>query len=47
MKIKIPEYKTLDIDTIFLDYNGTIAVNGQIPGSVRERLAELGKTFRI
>lgn len=47
MQIKIPEYKTLDIDTIFLDYNGTIAVNGRIPQEVRERLTELGKTFRI
>lgn len=47
MKIKIPEYKTLDIDTIFLDYNGTIAVNGRIPQSMRERLAELGEVFRI
>ena len=26
MKLVIPEYKTLELDTIFLDMNGTIAV---------------------
>lgn len=47
MKIIIPEYKTLEIDTIFLDMNGTIAVDGVIPASVRERLTALGEMFRI
>lgn len=47
MKIVIPEYKTLEVDTLFLDMNGTIAVDGVIPASVRERLSALGETFRI
>ena len=34
MKLVIPEYKTLELDTIFLDMNGTIAVDGVIPPSV-------------
>ena len=38
MRIEIPEYKTLNIDTIFLDFNGTIAIDGEIPQSVRQRM---------
>lgn len=47
MKLVIPDYATLELDTIFLDFNGTIAVDGVIPASVRERLAVLGEQFRI
>lgn len=47
MQIVIPEYKTLNIDTVFLDFNGTIAVDGIIPDSIKERLAALAKEFRI
>lgn len=47
MKIVIPEYKTLDLDTIFLDFNGTIAVDGVVPESVKGRLRILAKEFRI
>ena len=47
MKIIIPEYKTLDIDTLFLDFNGTIAVDGIIPEGVRQRLIALAEEFRI
>ena len=47
MKIVIPEYKTLEVDTLFLDMNGTIAVDGVIPASVKERLTALSEQFRI
>lgn len=47
MKIIIPEYKTLDIDTLFLDFNGTIAVDGIIPEGLRQRLIALAEEFRI
>lgn len=47
MKIVIPEYKTLEVDTLFLDMNGTIAVDGIIPASVKERLIALSEYFRI
>ena len=47
MKIVIPEYKTLDIDTLFLDFNGTIAVDGIIPAGVKQRLTALAELFRI
>jgi soluble P-type ATPase len=47
MKIVIPEYKTLDVNTLFLDFNGTIAVDGVIPQSVKERLILLAENFQI
>ena len=47
MKLIIPEYKTIEIDTIFMDYNGTIAVDGVIPASMRERLTALAESFQI
>lgn len=47
MKLVIPEYKTLELELIFLDYNGTIAVDGVIPASVRQRIEELAKSFQI
>ncbi len=47
MKIEIPGYKTLELDTLLLDYNGTVAVDGEIPDSVRERLAALSEKFQI
>lgn len=47
MKIVIPEYKTLNLDTIFLDFNGTIAVDGVVPESVKDRLRILANDFRI
>lgn len=47
MKIEIPGYKTLQLDTLLLDYNGTVAVDGKIPDSVKERLEKLSKEFQI
>lgn len=47
MKIVIPEYKTLEIDILFLDFNGTIALDGVIPASVRQRLIQIAEYFRI
>ena len=38
MIIEIPGYKTLDLDYLVLDYNGTIAVDGLIPPAIKERL---------
>lgn len=47
MKIEIPGYETLELDTLLLDYNGTVAVDGKIPDSVRERLRALSEKFQI
>ena len=47
MKIVIPEYKTLEVDRLFLDFNGTISVDGIIPAGVRQRLEQLAAEFTI
>ena len=47
MKIVIPEYKTLNLDTLFLDFNGTIAIDGVVPESVKRRLRVLAEDLRI
>lgn len=38
MEIKIPGRKTLDIKHLLLDYNGTIAVDGQLIKIVEEKI---------
>ena len=47
MVIEIPGYKTLDVDTLLLDYNGTIATDGIIPASVKDRIQQLSDAFKI
>ena len=47
MIIEIPGYKTLGLDYLVLDYNGTIAVDGLIPPAIKERLLLLGDSFKI
>lgn len=47
MKITIPEYKTIEIDTLFLDFNGTIAVDGVIPEGIRQRLTRLAEEVSV
>lgn len=47
MKIEIPGYRTLILDYLVLDYNGTIAVDGGVPDDVRERLKQLTEQFNI
>ena len=47
MRIDIPGYKELNLTTLLLDYNGTIATDGIISNSVKTRLKELSKEFDI
>lgn len=47
MIIDIPGYKILNLNTLLLDYNGTIAIDGMIPDSVKERLYKLAGEFKI
>lgn len=47
MVIEIPGYKTLEVNTLLLDYNGTIATDGIIPESVKERIQKLASEFQI
>ena len=47
MIIDIPGYKKLQITTLLLDYNGTIAEDGIIRPAVKERLQKLSKELSI
>ncbi len=47
MIVEIPGYQTLELNTLLLDYNGTIAADGIIPDSVKERICKLAAEFRI
>ena len=47
MKIEIPGFKVLNIKYLVLDYNGTIALDGCIADSVKERLKNLSKELEI
>lgn len=47
MRIEIPGYKELKLRYLLLDYNGTIATDGSIPASVRERLNKLSEELEI
>lgn len=47
IEIKIPGGKKLEIKFLLLDYNGTIAVDGEIIGGVKKRFVELGEKLEI
>ena len=45
LKINIPGREELILNHLILDYNGTIAEDGEIIESIRPRLAELAKSL--
>ena len=47
LTIKIPGREELTLSHLILDYNGTIAEDGEIIESIRPRLAELSKSLSI
>ena len=47
LTIKIPGREELNLSHLILDYNGTIAEDGEIIESIRPRLAELAKVLSI
>ena len=47
LKINIPGREELVLNHLILDYNGTIAEDGEIIDSIRPRLAELSKELSI
>ena len=47
LKIQSPGRAELSLSHLILDYNGTIAEDGEIIGSIRPRLAELSKDLSI
>ena len=47
IKIEIPNYKTLELKNLVLDYNGTIALDGEIRKTVKEQLLKLSENLEI
>lgn len=47
LAIEIPGYKTLELEHLVVDYNGTLAVDGEIPEGVKERLRKLSESVHI
>jgi soluble P-type ATPase len=47
LAIDIPGFKTLTLEHLVLDYNGTLARDGELLDGVRERLAALADRLRI
>ena len=47
LTIEIPDYKTMELEYLVLDYNGTLAVDGEIPKGVRDRLVKLAQDLKI
>jgi soluble P-type ATPase len=47
LEIDIPGYKKLRIEHLVLDYNGTIACDGELVDGVRERLEALSKILTV
>ena len=41
MKYEVPHGSTFEINTIVLDLNGTLSINGNIPGPVKQRIDRL------
>lgn len=47
LTITIPGHKTLHLEHLVLDYNGTLAIDGQLIEGVRERLTTLAGALQI
>lgn len=47
LTIEIPGYRTLHLQNLLLDYNGTIAIDGVISDEVKDRLRLLSRDMTI
>jgi soluble P-type ATPase len=47
IEVDIPGYGQLELHYIVLDYNGTLAVDGEIIGGVREQLTRLAEKLEV
>lgn len=47
MKINIPGFGQLEIQSLVLDYNGTIATDGKLISGVKERLVGISESINI
>jgi soluble P-type ATPase len=47
LEVKIPGHETMDLTHLVLDYNGTVACDGEILDGVKERLETLAQSLDI
>jgi soluble P-type ATPase len=47
IRLEIPGRKTLEIEHLILDYNGTVACNGVLYEGIEEKLAKLAEAVKI
>jgi soluble P-type ATPase len=47
IEVKIPGYKTLQFEHLVLDYNGTLAVDGELLAGVKEALIALSEEVQV
>ena len=47
MKYLIPGYKTLMIENVVMDFNGTISVDGRMRESVKQRIVQLAERYKV
>jgi P-type E1-E2 ATPase len=47
MNIGVPGYRTLIIENVVMDFNGTIAVDGHMKDSVKERIMRLSGQYQV
>jgi soluble P-type ATPase len=47
MNIDVPGYRTLIIENVVMDFNGTIAVDGHMKDSVKERIIRLSGQYQV
>ncbi|MCH4887160.1 ATPase P [Acidaminobacter sp. JC074] len=47
MNIEITGLGTYEIDSIFIDYNGTIANNGQLMTGIKKNLRDLSENYQV
>lgn len=47
LTINVPGWKTLSLSHLFLDFNGTMALDGALLPGVRERLALLARSLEV
>ena len=47
LNLDIPGFKTLSLEHLMLDYNGTLAVDGRMMVGVFDRLLELSRILKL
>ena len=47
LRLDIPGFKTLELQFLVLDFNGTLGIDGKLISGVKERLISLSEDFEI